>query len=104
MTNSVIGTEGFVAWLYAVIYNRILNACKNILIKLTIHIIGVILMILGIYFLIATMPSLTSIAGLFLLLIGQFLFCPCLIIKALHLIYQPKFSNLDLPTPFYTVP
>ena len=70
----IIGTEGFVAWLYAVIYNRIRKACRNIFIKLSIHLIGLMIMILGLYFFIATLPSFTSIAGLFLLFIGMAVF------------------------------
>jgi hypothetical protein len=70
----VIGTEGFVAWFYAVIYNRIRIACKNISIKLSIHLIGLIIMMLGLYFFIATLPSFASIAGLFLLLVGMVVF------------------------------
>lgn len=70
----VIGTEGFVAWFEAILYNRIRKACKNIIIKLFIHSIGLIFMISGMYFLIATMPSFKSIAGLFLIIIGLVVF------------------------------
>lgn len=74
MNTGIIGTEGFVAWFYAVIYNRIRNACKNILVKITVHIIGLITMVLGFYFFIVNMPSLKSIAGLFLMFIGLVIF------------------------------
>ena len=29
----VIGTGGFIAWFYAIIYNKIASACKNIYVK-----------------------------------------------------------------------
>jgi len=70
----VVGTEGFVAWFEAIIYNKIRRACKNIFLKIFVHSIGVLLMLAGIYFLITTMPSITSIAGLFLFFIGLFVF------------------------------
>ena len=50
------------------------NASRNILIKIVIHAIGTFLIIIGIYFLITTMPSLTSIAGLIMILIGVVVF------------------------------
>jgi succinate-acetate transporter protein len=70
----VIGSRGFIAWFEAVIYNKIRRACKNIFLKIFIHSIGVLLIMAGIYFLITTMPSMTSIAGLFLIFIGLFVF------------------------------
>ena len=70
----VIGTEGFVAWFQGLIYNKILDACKNIYVKVFIHLIGVIAIIIGVYLLITTMPSLVSIGGLFLALIGLVVF------------------------------
>jgi len=73
-TGQIIGTKGFVAWFEAVIYNRIRKACKNILVKISVHLLGLIFMMIGIYFLIITMPSFTSIAGLFLILIGLVVF------------------------------
>ena len=47
---------------------------KNIFIKIFIYLLGLILMIIGIYFLIATIPSFTSIGGLFLSLVGFVIF------------------------------
>ena len=70
----VVGKRGFITWFEAVIYNKIRNACKNILIKIFVHSLGVLLMMAGIYFLITTMLSLTSIAGLFLIIIGLVVF------------------------------
>ncbi len=70
----IVGKEGFVAWFEATIYNKIREACKNIFMKIFVHILGLLLMIIGIYFLIATMPSFTSIAGSFLILIGLVVF------------------------------
>ena len=45
--NGAIGTEGFVAWFYAIVYNYIRRACKNFLIKLFVHSIGLTLIIIG---------------------------------------------------------
>jgi hypothetical protein len=73
-TGQIIGTKGFVAWFYAVIYNKVRKACKNIFVKISVHLLGIVLMILGAYFLILTMPSFTSIVGLFLILFGLIVF------------------------------
>ena len=73
-TGQVIGTKGFVAWFYAVIYNRVRKACKNIFVKIFVHLLGIVFVALGVYFLIVTIPSFTSIAGLFLILIGLVVF------------------------------
>ena len=73
-----IGTAGFVAWfeaiIYSIIYNKVRKACKNIFVKIFIHLLGLLSIFVGIYFLIATMPSGTSIAGMFLALIGLVIF------------------------------
>lgn len=74
MSNTTIGTKGFVAWFYAVIYMRIVCACKNIFVRITIHSIGLIAIIIGLFALISTMPSSTSIIGLFMILIGIVVF------------------------------
>ncbi len=66
----VYGGSGFVAWFYAIIYNRVRKACKNIIVKIFVHLLGLIFIILGLYFLIVTMPSFASIAGLILSIIG----------------------------------
>jgi len=70
----VYGAAGFIAWFEIAIYNRVRKACKNIFIKIFAHLLGLISMLLGIYLLIATMPSITSIGGLFLSLIGFVIF------------------------------
>jgi hypothetical protein len=70
----VYGASGFIAWFEIVIYNKIRKACKNIFIKIFVHLLGLVLMIIGLYFLIATMPSFTSIGGLFLSLVGFVIF------------------------------
>jgi hypothetical protein len=70
----VIGTEGFVAWFEAIIYNRIRKICKNILIRILVHLLGLSSIVIGLYFLIAYMPSGISIGGLFLSLIGFVIF------------------------------
>jgi hypothetical protein len=74
MTNGVIRTGGFVAWLFALIYNRIRKVCKNIFVKITVHSLGLSIMIIGFYFLIAKIPSFMSIAGMYLSFIGLVVF------------------------------
>ena len=71
---SIGGTRGRIAWFYAVIYNRILSACENIFVKISLHLIGLTAMVVGLYFFILTMPSFASIGGLLLLLIGLVVF------------------------------
>ena len=69
-----IGTGGFISWFYAVIYVNIRRVCKNIVIKFFIHSVGLLLMIIGLYFLIALFLSPPSIVGLFLTFIGFVIF------------------------------
>lgn len=70
----VVGTEGFIAWFEALIYNKIRHACKNIYVKIFVHALGILLVVGGLYFLITTIPSFTSIIGLFLIFIGLVVF------------------------------
>jgi hypothetical protein len=70
----VYGKAGFIAWFYAVIYVGLRKACKNIFIKLLLHSIGVIIMVVGMFYLITTMPSMISIFGMLLVFIGFFIF------------------------------
>jgi len=70
----VYGKAGFIAWFEGIIYNRVRKACKNIFVKVFVHLLGLTFMILGIYLLIVTMPSITSIAGMFLGLIRLIIF------------------------------
>ncbi len=70
----VYGKAGFVAWFYAVIYVRLRDACKNIYIKILVHSIGVITIIVGMFYLITAMPSITSLYGMFLVFIGLIFF------------------------------
>lgn len=70
----VYGKAGFIALFEAVVYNNVRKACKNIFVKIFVHLLGFILMISGIYLLITTMPSYTSIFGLFLVFIGLVIF------------------------------
>jgi len=74
MTSGVVGTKGFVAWFYILVYSRIVKACKNIYVRIIVHSLGLIVTISGLFAFIATMPSLTSALGLFLLLIGLVVF------------------------------
>jgi|GEM_PF-1519158 len=69
-----VGSGGFIAWFYAVIINRVQKSCKNIFVKISVHIIGLISMIFGLYFFVTTMPSVTSVIGLLLMLIGLVIF------------------------------
>ena len=70
----VYGKAGFIAWFYAVIYNRLRDACKNIYVKLLVHSIGIITIVVGMFYLITAMPSITSIFGMFLVFIGFIFF------------------------------
>lgn len=65
---------GFVTWFEIFVYNKIRNACKNIVIKIFVHLIGLIFMMVGIYFLISTIPSFTSIGGMFMIFFGLVVF------------------------------
>ena len=70
----VYGSRGFIAWFYAIIYVNLIKACKNIYVKSLFYLIGIILMIVGLFYLITTMPSVTSIIGMYLVFIGLFVF------------------------------
>lgn len=70
----VYGKAGFVAWFYAVIYVRLRESCKNIYVKILVHSIGVIAIVVGLFYLITTMPSMTSILGMFLVFMGLVIF------------------------------
>ncbi|MCK5260762.1 MAG: hypothetical protein KAJ44_01105 [Thermoplasmatales archaeon] len=70
----VIGKAGFIAWFYAIIYVRVREVCKNIYLKILVHSIGLITMIIGMFYLITTMPSFKSIIGMFLIFIGFVIF------------------------------
>ena len=70
----VYGKAGFVAWFYAIIYVRLRESCKNIYVKILVHSIGVIAIVVGLFYLITTMPSFTSIFGMFLVFMGLFIF------------------------------
>ena len=70
----VYGKAGFIAWFYAIIYVRLRESCKNIYVKIVVHSIGVIAIVVGLFYLITTMPSITSIFGMFLVFIGLVVF------------------------------
>ena len=70
----VHGKVGFVAWFYGIIYVRLRKSCKNIYVKIVMHSIGVISMVVGLFYLITTMPSIISILGMFLVLVGLVVF------------------------------
>lgn len=67
-------TKEYIAWFEAIFNKKIRNACKNFFTKIFILSLGVLLMIAGLYFLLTTIPSLTSIAGGFLVMFGLVLF------------------------------
>jgi hypothetical protein len=70
----IVGTRAFIAWFEAILYNPIREVCRNIVVKIVVHTIGTVLMIGGLFFLITTIPSITSIEGLLLIFIGCFIF------------------------------
>lgn len=69
-----MGSKGFITWFYAIIYVNLIKACKNIFVKSLLYLIGIIFIMVGLFYLITTMPSVTSISGVILAFIGLFLF------------------------------
>ena len=69
-----MGSKGFITWFYAIIYVNLIKACKNIFVKSLLYLIGIIFIMVGLFYLITTMPSFTSISGVILAFIGLFLF------------------------------
>ena len=45
----VIGSSGFVAWFYAVTWQLLRNASKNIYARYAIHAVGLVFIIIGLY-------------------------------------------------------
>ena len=74
MSNQIIGTYGFVVWVYSIIYMGFVRAFRNIYVRIVTHLIGLLLTILGAYALITTMPSMISILSLILILLGIVIF------------------------------
>ena len=74
MSHQIIGTDGFVAWFYSLIYMRVVRACKNNFVRILVHSIGLIITIFGLFYLFSTMLSITSIYGMFLVFIGIVVF------------------------------
>ncbi len=70
----VYGKEGFIAWFYAVLYVGVRKACKNIYIKILVHSIGIITIVIGMFYFITTMPSASSILGMVLIFAGFVIF------------------------------
>lgn len=70
----VRGGEGFVAWFYAVVYEKIRGYCGNAYVKYVIHALGVAIMVYGVYLFIGMMPSMASALGLFVILGGFVVF------------------------------
>lgn len=70
----VCSRAGFVALIGIYIYNKIRKTYKNIIIKIFVHLLSVIFMMVGIYLLIATIPSFTSIGGIFISFTGLVIF------------------------------
>ena len=68
-------SRGQRAWFFGIIYMWIREVCrKSIYVKLFVHAVGLISMIVGLYLLVSTIPSLTSIIGVFIGLFGVFIF------------------------------
>jgi hypothetical protein len=65
---SIIGTEGFVAWFYAVIWKSLQNFSRKTYGKYIIHIIGFLCMILGLIPIIRLMNPVFVFVGIALLL------------------------------------
>jgi hypothetical protein len=71
---SIIGTEGFVAWFYAVTWRSLQNFNRKTYGKYTTHVVGLLFMILGLIPIIRLMDSLLVVGGLALLLGGIVIF------------------------------
>ena len=74
MNHQIIGTDGFVAWFYSIIYMRVVRACKNNFIRILVHSIGLIITIYGLYTLITSILTPLSVYGIFLILGGIVIF------------------------------
>jgi len=75
MVHQIIGTRGFIAWFYAIIYMRVVRACKkNIFVRIFVHSTGLIITIFGLYTFITSILSKLSIYGLFLIFAGIIIF------------------------------
>ena len=74
MSYKTIGSGGFIAWFYSLIYMRVVRACKNIFVRILAHSIGLIITIFGLFYLFSTIPSITSTFGMFLVFIGIVIF------------------------------
>lgn len=72
--SQIIGTRGFVALFEAVVYNKVRKACKNIVIKILVHSIGLILMITGMFYLITSFIFPIGNFGLILMFVGFIVF------------------------------
>ena len=68
--NQIIGTRGYIALFEGFLYKKVRKACKNIVIKIFVHSIGLMLMIIGMYFLINFFTSMIGAGGLLLMFIG----------------------------------
>ena len=82
--NDVIGSDGFVAWFYAIFYMKVVKACRNIVVRMFIYSIGIIIIIIGLFYFILTMPSIISIIGMFMILIGVIVFITPFGVNAEH--------------------
>ena len=75
MTNgSVIGSEGFIAWFYAVTWKLLRNASKNIYAKYVIHTVGLVFIIVGLYPLLRFVHPAYQFIGIVMILIGIVVF------------------------------
>jgi len=74
MSHQTIGTDGFVAWFFSIIYMRIVRACKNIFVRILVHSIGLIITIFGLCAFLTSILSPMSIYGLFLIFGGIVIF------------------------------
>ena len=68
------GIRGFITWLEITFIDKIRNACKNIFVKVLVHALGVLFIIGGMYFILTNNPSLASIGGVLLIMIGLVIF------------------------------
>ncbi|UCF11669.1 MAG: hypothetical protein JSW06_06365 [Thermoplasmatales archaeon] len=67
-------TSGAIALFYTFVYQKILNACENVYVRVSVHLIGLIVMIFGLRYFIVTKPSVLGAIGLFIIVWGITIF------------------------------
>jgi len=61
---------GATALFYSVIYKKLLSWCENVYFRISLHLVGLFIMIFGIYFLITKTPLALALIGVFIFVWG----------------------------------